>query len=344
MIDAIKKEIEFRKNFLQGTIVETIYFGGGTPSVLPEDSLSEILDHIYQHFNISTTAEITLEANPDDLTTGYLKALETSPVNRLSIGIQTFDDKVLAYINRSHSALQAEKAIEQSRAFGFQNINLDLIYAIPGRTNQTWEADIKKCLSFSPEHLSCYGLTIEEKTTFGNWLTKGKLQPVEEHIEIEQYEYLIDALESQQYEQYEVSNFCRDGYYSKHNSSYWHGKPYLGIGPGAHSYDLSSRYHNVSNNAQYMRDIAATTLPLTQEKLSQLDFGNEYLLTRLRTKWGINTDKLSLYFSPTQMEGVCSKLDYFKKEGYVYQSENQFFLSKSGKLLADRITEDLIYI
>lgn len=344
LIRALGEEILLQQTYLEGEAVETIYFGGGTPSLLSAADLEYLLKVICKTHTVQQNAEITLEANPDDLSIEKLRDLKGLGVNRLSIGIQSFDDDILRYLHRVHAADTAIRSIEYSRKAGFENISIDLIYAIPGLTTENWKKNIARAVGLQPQHLSAYTLTIEEKTTFGNWLAKGKLKPVDEALATAQQEVLMEMLAGAGYSQYEISNFAFPGFESRHNSSYWKGGKYLGIGPSAHSYDQISRQHNVANNHLYVRSLSERKIPAVQETLKKSDRINEYILTSLRTDTGCNLDTLKrdLHYDLVTLHG-----------GYIQQLQNHNLVSlqpphlrltKAGRLLADRISSDLFLI
>ena len=338
MLAAIKAELSLRQSYLEG-MVHTIYFGGGTPSILDKRELADLLRACYDLFDISDTAEITMEANPDDLSPTRLAEFDDLGINRLSIGVQSFDPEVLQFLNRAHNQSQAVACIKNARQAAFDNISVDLIYGIPGRSHKQWRTDIRQLLALNPEHISAYSLTIEPDTAFGRWHEKGKLTPVSDDYAAEQFLILVEELEKYGYEQYEVSNFCRDAFYSRHNTSYWQQQPYLGIGPSAHSYNLVSRQFNVSNNAQYIRAINAHEIPATVEVLSDNDKVNDYLLTTLRTKWGANLNQLNLY-NKLDMTYISQLID----QQLATLDHDHLILTRQGRLLADKISSDLFIL
>jgi oxygen-independent coproporphyrinogen-3 oxidase len=341
MVSALVRELELQKSYLGGEPIETVYFGGGTPSLLSVVEIETLLEAVAKTYSLAPTGEITLEANPDDLHAEKLVDLRAAGVNRLSIGIQSFDDRVLHFLHRAHSASAAQQCLEQARAAGFDNISLDLIYAIPGQPVETWRENIRRALSFAPEHISSYSLTIEEKTAFGKWAATGKLKAVEDDLAAAQLEMLVEMLDVAGYEQYEVSNFARPGYYSRHNSSYWQQKKYLGIGPSAHSYDGRSRQYNVANNHVYLRGLQEDKIPFTHEALTPEDVINEYLLTTLRTSWGADLRKLrqELQYDLQALHGPY--LNTLFAESLAIVSGDTLRLTRRGKMLADKIAADL---
>lgn len=292
MVQAIAAELSHRKDYLKEP-ASTVYFGGGTPSLLSPDQLHFLLDTVKEHFKLEQNVELTMEANPEDLTPSYSKELFNLGVNRLSLGIQTFHEEKLIWMNRAHNANQAREAFENARAAGFQNISLDLIYAIPDHDEKAWEKDLRALTELNPEHISLYGLTIEEKTVFGKWERESKLIQVPEDEAAAQYLFAIGFLNDKGYIQYEVSNFGREGFHSRHNNAYWSGVPYLGVGPGAHSFDGASRSFNIRNNPKYIQAIQQNESFSETETLSKIQLINEQILTQLRTRNGLNLAKIS---------------------------------------------------
>ncbi len=341
LVDALCAELELQKKYLAEEPIETIYFGGGTPSLLSEKELSGLLAAVHKIFTVSPGAEITLEANPDDLTEEKLWGLKKVGINRLSIGIQSFDDGILKFLNRAHSSLEASRCVDLSRKVGFDNISIDLIYAIPGQDHNLLKKNIEKAITISPAHLSAYSLTIEEKTVFGRWQKKGKLIGATDDVAATQMEMMMDLLGNAGYEQYEISNFCKPGFYSNHNSSYWQQKKYLGIGPSAHSYNGHSRQHNISNNVLYIQSVQRGTVPFQSELLSRANQINEYLLTTLRTKWGCSVDYLRTQFGFDLLVEQQKEIEAFMNHELIELKENSLILTRKGKLLADKIAADL---
>jgi oxygen-independent coproporphyrinogen-3 oxidase len=341
---AIASELAMQKNYLAGEELETIYFGGGTPSILLEEELDIILNGAHANFSIATQPEITLEANPDDLTKEKIEYLFRSGINRLSVGIQSFDNAVLKSLNRAHDNRMAKGCIEDAQTAGFKNISIDLIYAIPGRSDDAWENDIREALALQPQHVSSYSLTIEEKTVFGKWTKQGKMKRLDDDVAARQLNLLIDVLESEGFEQYEVSNFSKPGFQSRHNSNYWRNKKYLGIGPSAHSYNGDSRQYNVSNNAMYLRSINQHKVPYTLEKLSREDKINEYLLTTLRTCWGADLNILREQFSFDILNESSDYIKNLQNSGFVVIEENILRLTRQGRFHADKIASDLFIV
>lgn len=341
MVDAMVREIELHQGYLNGESVDTIYFGGGTPSLLSEKQLTALLNIIYKEYEVNPDAEITLEANPDDLSLDKLKKLRYVGINRLSIGIQSFHDAHLTYLNRAHNDTEALACVGHAREVGFNNISIDLIYGIPANDHKIWEKDLIQAMELRPEHISAYCLTIEEKTVFGNWLKKGKIKNVEDEFAANQFELLLNAMNKNGYEQYEISNFALPGQYSQHNSAYWQQKKYLGIGPSAHSFNGLSRQHNIAQNAKYIKLVTTGEIPFELDHLSKEDAINEYLLTTLRTIWGANLDHIKKQHNIDLYE---MRKDYIKKlieENMVTLNDSIIVLTDKGKLLADKIATDL---
>lgn len=344
LVEAICKELEIQKEYVGGESIETIYFGGGTPSMLAQSELNSILDSVSKNYSVTGKPEITLEANPDDLSLKKLQALKQSGINRLSIGVQSFDDTVLKFLNRAHNADEAERAISQAQDFGIENISIDLIYAIPNRGEALWLDDINKALKLAPKHISSYCLTIEPKTVFGHRASKGELQPMKDDVEARQFEILLEALDAEGFEQYEVSNFCLPGFESMHNSSYWKQQVYLGIGPSAHSYNRENRQYNVSHNKKYIDSIAKGIIPYTIDALSREDKVNDYLLTTLRTKWGADLSQLKSVHNYDLRLEQSAYVDRLLQNGLASLQDDHLILSKDGLLLADKISSDLFLV
>ena len=341
VVEAIAQEIVLRASYLPERKLETIYFGGGTPSLLDEPELDLLLSTIRDQFEIDVDAEITLEANPDDLNKQKIQQLAKAGINRLSIGIQSFHEPHLTLLNRIHSAAEAEICVKWAQDAGINNISIDLIYAIPAPDHSILESDMKKAFEMSISHISAYCLTIEPQTAFGSWLKKKKIKPIDEEFAARQFEILVSTLSQNGYEQYEISNFARNEQYSLHNSSYWKQRPYLGVGPSAHSYNGVSREYNVSNNAKYLASIRQSIIPSTYEDLSLEDRTNEYLLTGLRTKWGVKQSELHTLSAGKFILQHEAELQNMVKNGWISMDKKTILLTASGKLFADRIASDL---
>jgi oxygen-independent coproporphyrinogen III oxidase len=341
MVSAILRELELQQGYLDGKPLDSIYFGGGTPSLLDLKDLEQIFGKIYALHTLVPNAEITLEANPDDLTKEKLRDLKNhTPVNRLSIGIQSFADADLRWMNRAHNARHARGCLDEALAAGFQDLTLDLIYGAPTTSDAQWAENLRLAFEYELPHLSCYGLTVEEGTALGAFVRKGQQPPVDEERAAGQFEYLVEATALWGYEHYEISNFAKPGRYARHNSSYWSGEPYLGVGPSAHSFDGASRQWNIANNALYIKSIEAGTLPFEREVLTPEQRYNEYVMTAIRTMWGVDTAKIGT-FRPDVKEHFEQRIVAWLQKGYVEQEDGKYKLVTSGKLLADRIAADL---
>jgi oxygen-independent coproporphyrinogen III oxidase len=343
LLQAMAEEISLQRNYLQERL-DTVYFGGGTPSLLDSDEVGFLLDKIRQCHPMAADTEVTLEANPDDLTIGKAQDLKRIGINRLSIGIQSFDDTVLRYLNRAHTSATALGSIEDARLAGFENISIDLIYAIPGLSSAQWREDIAKAVQLRPQHISAYTLTVEEKTAFGKWFAKGTFLPVDEAVAAEQMEILVTALTSEGYRQYEVSNFALPGFESRHNRNYWEGGKYLGIGPSAHSYNLTTRQHNVANNHLYVRSLGENKVPAESEILKTEDRINEYILTTLRTDVGCDLTVLKNNFGYDVLALHERYLSELQKRNLLFVLDNRLRLTDAGRLLADKISSDLFLV
>jgi oxygen-independent coproporphyrinogen-3 oxidase len=341
LVNAICQEIALQKDYLPTNILQTIYFGGGTPSLLNEQELNQIFATIYQYFSVEKNAEITLEANPDDLNEENLKIFKTLGINRLSIGIQSFNENHLKYLHRAHTSAHAQTCVKLAQDLDFQNLTIDLIYAIPAQNHQIWENDLQTALALQVPHISAYCLTIEAKTVFGNWLKNQKIKAIDEEFAAQQFEILVNTLKINDFEQYEISNFAYKQHYSRHNSNYWKKGRYLGIGPSAHSYNGFSRQFNVANNAKYLQSIDNQVVPAEIEILSPIDQVNEYLMTGLRTKWGVDLQKIQVEYGFDLLDLQKKYFDKYLKINYLQIENNVLYLTESGKLLADEITSDL---
>lgn len=324
--------------------VQTVYLGGGTPSLLEADQLNELFDCMQKLFHVSSDAEITIEANPDDLTANYLKALSTTPVNRLSIGIQSFRAQDLKWMNRAHNAQEAETCLKLARDAGFDAFSLDLIYGIPGLDEQAWLANLEKAKSFNPDHLSCYALTVEPGTALDHLVKTGKSPIVENNIAAAHFSQLMNWAETNDYIHYEISNFCKPGKFARHNTAYWKGINYLGLGPAAHSFNGAQRSWNIANNAKYVKAIKSGELPKSEETLNIKDQFNEMIMTGLRTMWGVNLKEVTTKYGLARRENIEIELKEFIDSGQVLKTEDIITLNKSGKLMADRIASELFWI
>jgi len=343
LINALCQELELRKGEFKNSSVETIYFGGGTPSLLMNDELQFIIDSVYKNYKVSDHPEITLEANPDDLSKERIIALSKSPINRLSIGIQSFFEADLKLMNRAHNANEAKSCLEEATKH-FDNISLDLIYGIPGASNVQWLANIEMALSFGVPHISSYALTVEPKTALASFIKKGIIDNVDDEQAHEQFHMLKDKLEASGFVHYELSNFGKDGYFSKNNSAYWQGKSYLGIGPSAHSFNGKQRGWNVKNNSKYINAIAEHELPIEIETLTQTDQYNEYIMTGLRTIWGVSFRKVEEDFGLVFKDYLIEQSEVFINQQLLYIDDGHLRVTKKGQFLCDGIASELFKI
>ncbi len=339
MVAAMIREMELRHQFIHET-VDTIYLGGGTPSLLSRSQLEKLMRAVRSTFGVSPEAEVTLEANPEDIDHDSLINWQSVGINRLSIGIQTFEDQRLLFLNRNHTGQQAIDAVLAAKASGFDNISCDLIYAIPPHALAIWQSDLQKLMTLDIQHVSLYSLTIEQGTVFGNWFKKGQLQEVKEGENADQYELAVDSLKKADFHQYEVSNFSKDGQISRHNTNYWLGVSYIGIGPGAHSYDGTNRYSNVANNAIYLRRLGEQVLPDTVETLTPTQRLNEYLLTRLRTSFGIEMDYIFETYGFDFRGEYAFRINHLVSQHLASFENGKFTLNSKGLAKADQITLD----
>ncbi len=337
MMDAMCREVEMRHDFLHDRQIDTIYFGGGTPSLLKTAQLSRLLDSITHRYQVRGDVEITLEANPDDINPQILQDWKSLGINRLSIGIQTFDQSRLHGLNRAHNRTQALESIEIARAAGFDDLNGDLIYAIPPEAMQIWQQDLETMIAFQLPHLSIYSLTVEENTVFGRWQQSGKFEEVSEDANAEQYAHAIERLKSAGYEHYEVSNFCLPGRRSRHNSSYWLQKQYLGIGPGAHSYNGSTRAITLPHNAKYISSLSNEQLPVESEELTPVQITNEYIMTRIRTTFGIDRQYLEVATEGRFSQQNSDTIAWLIEKGWMVDSRGTLMLTSAGMFQADEI-------
>lgn len=326
---------------MDGESIETIYFGGGTPSLLSEIELATLLEKIYSNFNLDAYPEITLEANPDDLSFDKIKSLHKNGINRLSIGIQSFLESDLQFLKRAHNSEQAKSAIAMAQDIGISNITIDLIYGIPNQTDAIWLENLNLVHSLGIPHFSAYSLTVEPKTQLDFLINQKKLLPVDDEQTATHFMLLMNWAESKGYEHYEISNFCLPQMYSRHNSSYWQGKKYIGLGPSAHSYNGVSRQWNIANNELYIKNLNKAKPYFEIEILSAEEKFNEYLLTSLRTKWGCDLKKIALDFDKLFIEDLEKHILKYLERGYLSLDSNILRLTKSGKFLADNITSDL---
>ena len=343
MVDAICKEIKFKKDRITDSI-GSIYFGGGTPSILSQEALQKIFDAINHNFSVDANAEITIETNPDDLTPQKLKELKQLPVNRFSVGIQSFFNEDLIWMNRAHNANEAEDCIRRSQDAGFENLTLDLIYGYPLLTDAKWNSNISKAISLEVPHISAYALTVEPRTALAQFIKTKQQAPISDSQSAEQFVILMEQLQNASFEQYEISNFAKAGHYAVHNTNYWKGVNYIGIGPSAHGFDGRNRYMNPANNAQYLQALATNKLPEIVEELSINDRFNEYVMTSLRTVWGIDLEKVKQDFGEEFLEETKRNLRSFEDKDWLLLDDEKIKLTKNGKLFADHVASELFII
>ncbi|TDQ06610.1 radical SAM family heme chaperone HemW [Pedobacter metabolipauper] len=343
MTDAICSEIIKKKDRITDQ-VGTIYFGGGTPSVLPSKAFEKIFNTITTHFSVSSDAEITIEANPDDLDAKKISELRQLPVNRFSIGIQSFFDEDLIWMNRAHNSSEAETCIKRSQDAGFENLSIDLIYGYPLLTDSKWLRNINKAIEFETPHISAYSLTVEPRTALASSIKRGKEVPLNDEQSAEQFITLIDKLKAGGFEHYEISNFSKPGKYAVHNTNYWRGVPYLGIGPSAHGFDGQTRYLNIANNAAYLNQLQEGKLAETIEELDQYDRFNEYVMTSLRTMWGTSLNKIEADFGKAFHKDTLKNIKPFLERQWLTHQDEHLTLTADGKLFADYIASELFLI
>jgi oxygen-independent coproporphyrinogen-3 oxidase len=343
LIQALAKELEIRKDELQNEPIETIYFGGGTPSILTENELSYLIETIYKNYKVIENPEITLEANPDDLTKDRIIQLSKIPINRLSIGIQSFFEDDLQSMNRAHNSKEAKDCLVDVSNY-FDNITIDLIYGIPNMSLEKWNENLQMAFKFGVNHISSYALTVEPKTALASFIKKGTYPPMDEALALEHFNHLVVETEKQGFVHYEISNFGKPDYFSKHNSSYWQGKSYLGIGPSAHSFKGLERSWNVANNTKYIEGLANNKLPNEVEILTTKDQFNEYVMTGLRTIWGVSLLKIKNDFGEQISIHLLKSIEPYLKKGFLQVKDQKIIATQKGKFLIDGIASDLFMI
>lgn len=343
-VKTLCRELEIRKSYLQGEAVETIYLGGGTPSQLSPEELEEIFAYIYKVYEVKPDAEITLEANPDDLTPEYIANLRRLPINRLSMGIQTFREDTLKLLNRRHTAQQAIRAFYQCREAGFRNISIDLMYGLPGETLENWEEDLRQAIALNPEHISAYHLIYEEDTALWKLREQHQVEEANEDLSLDLFSTLIDKLAHAGYQHYEISNFCRPNLHSRHNSSYWTGKKYLGCGPSAHSFDGHSRQWNIASLDEYMKGIQNGSIVHETEKLDLYTRYNDFVITRIRTCWGMPLSHLREEFGE-ELYHYCLRMSKpHQEQGMLEIANGTLRLTRKGIFVSDGIMSDLLWV
>jgi putative oxygen-independent coproporphyrinogen III oxidase len=340
---ALLKEMALRKAYIQGELIETIYFGGGTPSLLSSQAIFDILDSVRIYFEIGQNPEITLEANPDDMDMEHLEKWKKAGINRLSIGVQSFFSEDLVWMNRAHNGEQAIQAVEDSKKAGFDNFSLDLIYGSLLLTDDKWDFNLQKAISLEPSHISCYALTVEPKTALHNMIKTKKSIAVDPEKQASQFLTGIQKLEAAGFEHYEISSFARPGKRSRHNSSYWHSKKYLGLGPSAHSFDGTSRQWNLSNNALYIKSLMAGQLSFEIENLLPKDLLNEYIMTSLRTLEGLDLHHVTEHFGKQKGNLLENNASVYIRSNQMEKKREKLVLTREGKLFADGIAAALFF-
>lgn len=343
-VTALLKEIDLRYTYLADKKIETIYFGGGTPSLLSGNEINRIIGHLQKYFDLSPTIEITLEANPDDLSDKKVSEFRQTPINRFSIGIQSFFDADLRYMNRAHTAQEADASIKRVQDAGFESLTIDLIYGTPTMTSSQWKTNLKKAISLQVPHISAYCLTVEPNTALAHFVKTGKAADVNEDYAAEQFETMVETLTKNDFIHYEISNFCKKGKESKHNSGYWLGKHYLGLGPSAHSFNGVSRQWNVAHNAQYIQSILKKEIPAEIEHLTPNQRFNEYLMTSLRTIWGCDLKKVQTDFGSHYVDHLQPLVTPFLEKEILLKKEDTLTLSTKGRFLADGVISDLMVV
>jgi len=343
MVLALAKEISLRATEFKDEVVETIYFGGGTPSILEIQDLRFLIDEVYRNYTVAENPEITVEANPDDLTETRIIELSHNRINRLSIGIQSFFEDDLKLMNRAHNSAEAKKCLEIATQY-FDNFSIDLIYGVPSMSNEKWLQNIETALSFNVPHISSYALTVEPKTALHTFVQKGIIPPPDDEVAQEHFHLLVDKLEENGFIHYELSNFGKSTYFSKNNSSYWLGKKYIGIGPSAHSYNGISRSWNISNNTLYLKSISDNMLPSETETLTKTDRYNEYVMTGLRTIWGISLNRLEQEFGKIYLDYLNQQAAKYIEDHLLFVDDNILRTTKNGKFLSDGIASDLFLL
>jgi oxygen-independent coproporphyrinogen-3 oxidase len=337
------KEIELRKQELNNEIIETIYFGGGTPSMLSSKEIGLLIAAVYEHYTVVAAPEITLEANPDDLSEEKIIELSKTPINRLSIGVQSFFEKDLKLMNRAHSSSEAHDSLKIATRY-FENISVDLIYGIPGLTNEEWQQNIQTALSFNIPHISSYALTVEPKTALEALIKKGKIENVNDDLAQKQFSILREVLTQANFVHYELSNFGKENFFSKNNTAYWLGKSYLGIGPSAHSFDGKQRSWNIRNNTKYIKGIELDRLSIEREILSIKDRYNEYVMTGLRTIWGVSLEKIKADFGVKYVTYIKTESEKYRQQKLLYLEDDILKTTKEGAFLVDGIAAHLFLL
>ncbi len=341
MVQALRSELILKKDCAGSQPIETIYFGGGTPSLLSAEELGMLVSEITEYYPVSSSSEITLEANPDDLNPQKVRELKQTLINRFSIGVQSFFEEDLRWMNRAHSAPEAHNSIKRVQDAGFENITADLIYGYPLLSDEKWRFNIRELIELGIPHISSYSMTVEPATALASFIKKGKQTPMDENQSARQFEILMEELESAGFEHYEISNFAKPGYHSRHNSNYWEGIDYIGIGPSAHSFNGESRQWNIADNMKYIQAIESGKIPAEIEHLTKENRVNEYIMTSLRTSKGMKLDLISRQFGEEYTEVIVQALDPFLDREWIRHNDQLVTLTKTGKLFADHIASEL---
>jgi oxygen-independent coproporphyrinogen III oxidase len=342
LVQALIGETALRSRYLEGERVDTVYLGGGTPSLLSIGQTAKILSSIRENYNVADDAEITMEINPDDVYEGYFRSLKDSGVNRISLGVQTWDEKRLRYLGRRHTAAQSAKALDLVFGEGIDNVSADLIYGIPGMTTADLRADLEQTLTFPVKHISAYHLTIEEGTRLGKLKKEGKLAETDEETSAAMFTMLGNICREHGFIHYEISNFALEGYISRHNSSYWRQVPYVGLGPSAHSFDRRSRQWNVSDVKKYIKSISGGEVPFVREELDRLTIFNEYVMTSLRTMWGIDLAHVETFYDKELHDYLVNLSGKYIRYGLMKREKNTLVLTDQGKMISDNIIAELL--
>jgi len=343
LVNAICKELETRKDYLEHQVVKSLYFGGGTPSLLSISELEQILETVRLKFTLDKKTEITFELNPEDAELSYLQEIKKLGVNRLSIGLQSFDDDELRWMNRAHNAQQNFDCIKTAQQADFDNISIDLIYGSKFQTPESWRKTLRTAFNLNTQHISSYNLTVESRTQLQHLIKEKKEKDVDSELSSQLFDILIEETEKAGFRQYEISNFCKLGFMAEHNSNYWKGLSYLGIGPSAHSYNILSRRYNSRSNAQYIQAIENNKPFYEEEILTANDKYNEYILTRLRTEWGCNLEEMKNMFAEKYITHFLKQLEPYQQKNFIEIKQNVITLNKQGKHFADGIASDLFY-
>ena len=344
MLKSIKKEISMRQKYLNNAKINSIYFGGGTPSILNKGDIKSLINTLHNNFKIDTNAEITLECNPDDLDKKKLLDLKEIGINRLSIGIQSFNDSDLKFMNRSHNSIEALSCIHIAKESGFDNITIDLIYGLPNQSTKNWEENLAQMLDLDIQHFSAYSLTVESKTKLKQLIDKKIIKPLDEKVTVEHFNTLLDIASKNNFIHYEISNFGKEGCFSIHNTAYWENKHYLGIGPSAHSFNGKSRQWNVASNKQYIKKVNKDESYFELEQLSNTQQYNEYIFTALRTIWGVELNYVNSQFGQQALNNFKKQVIKWENKGHINQKEGTYTLTRNGKLFADAIASDLFIV